>query len=144
MTGTEIMQELYVLTDGEWNPSPGTIYPLLSSLEEELIIQTVKTEGRSKTYSLTDEGRKQMAHIVRHRKQAVGHKTRLGPRLWERVLEPEERIRFHMHGMIYSVESIESLEETLNAKDRHRLLTHLEEMRKRISSMINSLKSGGT
>jgi DNA-binding PadR family transcriptional regulator len=144
MTGTEIMQELYTLTDGEWNPSPGTIYPLLSSLEEENIIRTVKTEGRSKTYSLTDEGRKQMALFIRLRRQSVGHKTRLGPRLWERLLEPEERVQFHIHGLEYSVEAIESLEGSLNAKDRQRLLKHLEEMHKRISSIIHSLKSGGT
>jgi DNA-binding PadR family transcriptional regulator len=29
MTGTEIMQRLRDLTDGAWNPSPVTIYPLL-------------------------------------------------------------------------------------------------------------------
>ena len=144
MTGTEIMQELSDLTDGEWNPSPGTIYPLLSSLEEDGIIQTVKTEGRSKTYSLTDEGRKRMTQFVKHRKQAVGHKTRLGPRLWERLLEPSERVRFHMHGMEYSIEALESVEESLNSKDQQLLLKHLEEMRKRIVSLIDHLKSGGT
>ncbi|MGD9397545.1 MAG: PadR family transcriptional regulator [Candidatus Thorarchaeota archaeon] len=144
MTGTEIMQELHSLTDGEWNPSPGTIYPLLSSLEEEGIIQTVKTEGRSKTYTLTDEGRKQMIQFIRHRRQAVGHKTRLGPRLWERLLEPGERLRFHMHGMEYSVEALESVEESLNTKDRQRLLIHLDAMKVRLSSLIDSLKSGGT
>lgn len=38
MTGADIMQRLNELTDGEWNPGPGTIYPLLSSLEEDGII----------------------------------------------------------------------------------------------------------
>jgi DNA-binding PadR family transcriptional regulator len=144
LTGTEIMHELHTLTDGEWNPSPGTIYPLLSSLEEDGIIQTTKTEGRSKTYSITEEGRFRMAQFVKHRRQAVGHKTRLGPRLWERLLEPNERVRFHMHGMEYSIEALESVEESLNNKDRQRLLKHLEEMSNRIASFINHLKSGGT
>ncbi len=144
LTGTEIMQELHSLTDREWNPSPGTIYPLLSSLEEEGIIQTVKTEGRSKTYSLTDTGRTQLALFLKHRKQAVGHKTRLGPRLWERLLEPQERVRFHMHGMEYSIEALESIENSLNTKDRQRLLKQLEEMKNRISTLIDILKHGGT
>ena len=55
-TGTEIMQEFSDRTNGEWNPSPGTIYPLLSSLEEDGIIETVKIEGRSKAYHLSNEG----------------------------------------------------------------------------------------
>ncbi|MHA3963460.1 MAG: PadR family transcriptional regulator [Candidatus Thorarchaeota archaeon SMTZ1-45] len=144
LTGTQIMQELHSLTDGEWNPSPGTIYPLLSSLEEEGTIQTVKTEGRMRTYSLTDLGRKQMTLFIKHRKQAVGHKTRLGPRLWERLLEPQERVRFHMHGMEYSIEALESVEDSLNTKDRQRLLNQLEEMKNRISTLMNRLKPGGT
>ena len=82
MTGTEIMQELQDLTEGEWNPGPGTIYPLLSSMEESGIIKTVKTEGRSKTYSLTERGREFMVMIIK--RKAVGHKTRLGPRIWEK------------------------------------------------------------
>ena len=144
MTGTEIMHELYTLTDGEWNPSPGTIYPLLSSLEEDSIIRTVKTEGRSKTYSLTEKGREQMVQFVRHRRQAVSHKTRLSPRLWERLLEPQERLHFHIHGLEYSIESIESVTESLNSKDRQRLRKHLDEMRSRISSIIDTLTTRGT
>ncbi|MGY5865788.1 MAG: PadR family transcriptional regulator [Candidatus Thorarchaeota archaeon] len=143
MTGTEIMHELQSLTEGEWNPSPGTIYPLLSSLEDSGIIKTVKTEGRSKTYSLTDEGREHMVMVLK-RRTAVGHKTRLGPRLWEQLLEPSDRVLFHIHGMVFAMNSFDGFADTLKTKDRQRLLKHLEEMDSRISSLIKSLKSGGT
>ncbi len=63
MTGTDIMQRLGEITGGEWNPSPGTIYPMLSSLEEEGIIETATTEGRSKTYCLTENGKQQMLRV---------------------------------------------------------------------------------
>lgn len=144
MTGTEIMQRLGELSEGEWNPSPGTIYPLLSSLEEEGIIEAASAEGRSKTYRLTEEGMKQMVLLVKHRKGAVGEKTRLGPRLWEKLLDPEERVRFHMHGMIHSLESFDSMLDSLDKKQRQQLLRHLEEMASKISSLINQLKSGAT
>jgi DNA-binding PadR family transcriptional regulator len=144
MTGTEIMQTLHDRTEGEWNPSPGTIYPLLASLEESGIIKTVKTEGRSKTYSLTDEGREQMVMIIKKRIGAVGHKTRLGPRIWEQLLEPSDRVRFHMHGTIFAMNTLEDIADSLNTKDRQRLLKHLEEMQVRLSALIDSLKSGGT
>ena len=144
MTGTEIMNALEELTEGEWNPSPGTIYPLLASLEESNIIRTVKTEGRSKTYSLTDEGRDHMVMIIRHRRGAVGHKTRLGPRIWAKLLDPSERVRFHIHGTLLALDSLEAVASSLKSKDRQKLLKHLEEMDTRISALIESLKVGGT
>ena len=144
MTGTEIMQALHDRTEGEWNPSPGTIYPLLSSLEESGIIKTVKTEGRSKTYSLTDEGREHMVMIFKKRKGSVGHKTRLGPRIWEQLLDPSDRVRFHIHGMQFAMEALGNITDSLKNKDRQRLLKHLEEMDVKISSLIDLLKSGGT
>ena len=142
MTGTEIMQALHDLTDGEWNPGPGTIYPLLSSMEESGIIKTVKTEGRSKTYSLTEEGRENMVKIIK--RKTVGHKTRLGPRIWEKLLGPSERVQFHIHGTDFALDSLENIADSLKTKDRQRLLKHLEEMNSRISSLIDLLKSGGT
>ena len=144
MTGTDIMQRLRDLTDGEWNPSPGTIYPLLSSLEEDGIIEAVMTEGRSKIYCLTERGKKQMDQVLRHRRGAVGEKTRLGPRLWEKLLEPQERIRFHMHGMEHSLESYDSIANSLNKKQRQQLLRHLEEMSTKITLLIDKLKTGAS
>ncbi|MFW9975994.1 MAG: PadR family transcriptional regulator [Candidatus Thorarchaeota archaeon] len=144
MTGTDIMQRLRDLTDGEWNPGPGTIYPMLSSLEEDGIIEAVTIEGRSKTYCLTDKGKAQMDMMLKQRKGAVGEKTRLGPRLWEKLLDPEERIRFHMHGMQHSVESFESLSDSLNKKQRQQLLHHLEEMSSKITSLVDKLKTGAS
>ncbi|MFW9960616.1 MAG: helix-turn-helix transcriptional regulator [Candidatus Thorarchaeota archaeon] len=144
MTGTEIMQRLVELSDGDWNPSPGTIYPMLSSLEEEGVIEAASTEGRSKTYRLTEEGKRQMDLVVKHMKGAVGEKTRLGPRLWEKLLDPEERVRFHMHGMIHSLESFDSMLDLLDRKHRQQLLRHLEEMATKMSSLINRLKTGAT
>ncbi|MHA1135987.1 MAG: PadR family transcriptional regulator [Candidatus Thorarchaeota archaeon] len=142
-TGTEIMQEFSDRSDGEWNPSPGTIYPLLSSLEEDGIIETVKIEGRSKTYHLTEEGSKRLERSFKRRKGGVGHKTRLGPKLWEQFLDPSERVRFHIHGMAFAIDSLESVAESLKTKDRQLLQRHLEEMNVKLSSIIDTLKSGG-
>lgn len=144
MTGTDIMQRLGDLSDGEWNPSPGTIYPMLSSLEEEGIIEAASTEGRSKTYRLTEEGKKQMVLMFRHRRGAVGDKTRLGPRLWEQLLDPGERATFHMHGMKHAIESFESLLDSLDKKQQQKLLLHLEEMVTKMSFLIKLLKTGAT
>jgi DNA-binding PadR family transcriptional regulator len=139
LTGTEIMQRLNDLTNGAWNPSPGTIYPLLSSLEEEGVIEAVAIEGRSKTYSLTEKGRRQTELMLKQRLGAVGEKTRLGPRLWEKLLEPEERIQFHMHGMRHSVDDIL---DSLSKKQQQQLLRHLKEMVTKITNLIDKLQAG--
>jgi len=144
MTGTQIMQEFSDRTDGEWNPSPGTIYPLLASLEEDGFIETVKIEGRSKTYHLSDEGRSRIVKMIKIRKGGIGHKTRLGPKLWEQFLDPSERLRFHIHWLDHAIEGFDAVAETLKTKDRQLLLKHLEEMNKKVSSIIDTLKSGGT
>jgi DNA-binding PadR family transcriptional regulator len=140
MTGSEIMQRLGELSDGEWNPSPGTIYPMLSSLEEEGIIETASTDGRSKTYRLTEDGKRQMVHMFRHRRGAVSEKTRLGPRLWERLLDPAERIMFHINGLKRSTESLDSLFSSLDKKQQQKLFRHLEEVAASMNSLIDKLK----
>jgi DNA-binding PadR family transcriptional regulator len=144
MTGTEIMQRLRDLSNGKWNPSPGTIYPMLSSLEEDGIIEAASTEGRSKTYRLTEQGKKQMVFFVKHRRGEVGEKTRLGPRLWEQLLDTEERIHFHMLGMEHSVESFESMINSLDKKHQQQLLRYLEKIATKISLLIDKLKTGAT
>jgi DNA-binding PadR family transcriptional regulator len=139
MTGTDIMQKLHDLSDGEWNPSPGTIYPMLSSLEDDGIIEAASTEGRSKTYRLTTEGKKRVNLMIKHSKGAVGEKTRLGPRLWEKLLDPEERLNFHMHGMKHFVESIDSLLDSLDKQQRQLLRQFLKEMNAKMSKLIDTL-----
>ncbi|MBN2229289.1 MAG: PadR family transcriptional regulator [Candidatus Thorarchaeota archaeon] len=144
MTGTDIMQRLRDLSDGDWNPSPGTIYPLLSSLEDDGIIEAASMEGRSKTYRLTESGMNQMISFIKHQRGSVGEKTRLGPRLWEQLLDPDERIHFHMHGMTHSMESFESVLTSLDKRQQQRLLKFLEEIATRMHSIIDKLLTGVT
>lgn len=53
MKGSEIMDEIQKQTMGWWRPSPGTVYPLLSSLEKEGMISRM---GDTR-YSITDQGK---------------------------------------------------------------------------------------
>lgn len=56
MKGAEIMDEIQKQTMGWWRPSPGTIYPLLSTLEKERLI----TRREDLRYELTPEGRSEI------------------------------------------------------------------------------------
>lgn len=55
MHGYQLMQAITERTSGAWRPSPGAIYPTLSQLQDEGLIDTV-AEGGRKLATLTDVG----------------------------------------------------------------------------------------
>ena len=59
MSGVEIVKEIEQETSGFWKPSPGSIYPLLASLQDKNYTNESPTgECGMKQYVLTDEGKK--------------------------------------------------------------------------------------
>ena len=58
--GYQIMQELEERSEGVWRPSPGSVYPALSQLEDEGLIGVDESEGR-KAFAITDAGRELLA-----------------------------------------------------------------------------------
>jgi DNA-binding PadR family transcriptional regulator len=58
--GYAIMQELEQRSDGLWRPSPGSVYPALSQLEDEGLIRSREGDG-GRVFELTDAGQ---AHVA--------------------------------------------------------------------------------
>jgi DNA-binding PadR family transcriptional regulator len=58
--GYELIQSISQLTGGEYSPSPGAIYPTLSLLEEQGLIQASALEGGKKSFALTDAGKRSL------------------------------------------------------------------------------------
>src|SRR5947209_18439327 len=54
--GYGLMQEIEERSGGIWRPSPGSVYPALSQLEDEGLVRVVEDGGR-KSFTLTDEGK---------------------------------------------------------------------------------------
>jgi DNA-binding PadR family transcriptional regulator len=61
--GYQLMQEIEERSGGAWRPSPGSIYPALSQLEDEGLVRSNESAGR-RAFELTDEGR---AYVAEHR-----------------------------------------------------------------------------
>jgi DNA-binding PadR family transcriptional regulator len=60
--GYQLMQEIEERSGGVWRPSPGSVYPALSQLEDEGLVVSTAAEGSTgKVFSLTDAGREQVA-----------------------------------------------------------------------------------
>lgn len=60
--GYEIMEKIDERT-GFWRPSPGTIYPLLRSLEKEGLIEEINPGSNRRTYKLTSRGEEIAAKV---------------------------------------------------------------------------------
>jgi DNA-binding PadR family transcriptional regulator len=54
--GYGLMQEIEQRSGGAWRPSPGSVYPALSQLEDEGLVKA-EAVGIGKLFDLTDEGR---------------------------------------------------------------------------------------
>ncbi|TQM10756.1 PadR family transcriptional regulator [Pseudonocardia kunmingensis] len=61
--GYEIIQEIAERSGGAWRPSPGSVYPTLSQLEDEGLVRVEQTEGR-RVVHLTEEGTR---YVEEHR-----------------------------------------------------------------------------
>ena len=55
--GIEIAEFVEKKTGGRLRLGPGTLYTLLGKFQEEHLIEETRTEGRKRTYRLTDKGR---------------------------------------------------------------------------------------
>jgi DNA-binding PadR family transcriptional regulator len=65
--GYQLMQEIEERSGGVWRPSPGSIYPALSQLEDEGLVRSDESAGR-RAFELTPEGRT----YVEENREALG------------------------------------------------------------------------
>lgn len=82
--GYQLIQGLAEKTNGVWKPSPGAVYPQLSALEDEGLIEAFDNDG-AKAFRLTETGR--------------GVATDIDPKPWDAVndefgpLHPDDAVR---------------------------------------------------
>ncbi len=63
MHGYQIIQELSARSGGTWNPSAGSVYPMLQMLADEGLI-VAKESGGKRVFSLTDVGTAAVADLA--------------------------------------------------------------------------------
>ncbi len=69
--GYEIIQEIAERSGGTWRPSPGSVYPTLSQLEDEGLVRVEKAEGR-RVVSLTEDGHQLRRRAPRGARRGLG------------------------------------------------------------------------
>lgn len=84
--GYELIKAVEELTDGDYAPSPGIVYPTLTMLEDMGLIREQKSKDSKKVFEATDDGR---AHLEENgdevdelieRLEGHGHSRRHGQR----------------------------------------------------------------
>jgi DNA-binding PadR family transcriptional regulator len=123
--GYEIIQEITERTGGAWRPSPGSVYPTLSQLEDEGLVTVEKSEGR-RVVRLTGAG---TAYVAEHRAEldavweSAGRDVDAGAaELWEQLAA--------LHAATHQVMSAGTPEQVTSAS------TALAEARKTIYRLL--------
>lgn len=68
LNGYQVIQQIAERTDGAWRPSPGSVYPTISQLEDEGLIEGDDERGR-RTLRLSDAGRD---YLATHQDEVAG------------------------------------------------------------------------
>ncbi|TFG11752.1 PadR family transcriptional regulator [Candidatus Thorarchaeota archaeon] len=138
MSGTDIMNTLHERNNGQWQPSPGSIYPILASLEEDNYIEPKPTGGRSKVYILTSAGKERLELMIkRHAK--LKDKAQLGARLWISLLRPHERVKFLNSVIESNLQSLRDNLKYLTSEQKKKLADELDNHRQTISELTERL-----
>ena len=62
--GTEMADWVQTRTKGRVRLGPGTLYTILAKFQEDSLIQEIAVDGRRRTYTLTEEGRRRYLEEV--------------------------------------------------------------------------------
>jgi DNA-binding PadR family transcriptional regulator len=69
MSGSELMLQIEKHTGGNWKPSPGSIYPLLSYLQDDSYIKELPVENGLKRYEITQSGKDLLQEQIKIREK---------------------------------------------------------------------------
>jgi len=55
--GVDIMESVFIISEGRVKVGPGTLYTLLGKFEKEKIIRETEVQGRKRSYLITNKGK---------------------------------------------------------------------------------------
>ena len=120
--GYELIKAIEEMTGGAYSPSPGSIYPALTLLEEQGLVRVEPCEGGKKLHSLTDEGRAQLEEsgavveaMLRRMEQAGNRLAPPAPRIVRAMENLKLALRLPLDGADLSDAQIQRIADLLDA-----------------------------
>ena len=86
--GYDIIKELEERSGGRYSPSPGTVYPTLTLLEEMGYASATPEDGGKKVYNITDAGRAYLAENKSTVDDVIERLTQLGASIFGEQMRP--------------------------------------------------------
>jgi DNA-binding PadR family transcriptional regulator len=150
MSGSEIMNEIEKRTEGRWRPSPGSIYPLLSWLQDNDYVKELPAkEGGMKRYTLTDKGKalleEQRKIELKFRKEVKFMPPPFLGALWFRI-PPEKTIKLResMHRVVSDFFELGSnLEKRFSMQAIEEVQKILDDAAKKLEEINRKLRGEG-
>lgn len=143
MNGTQVMSTFEERSGGMWRPSCGSVYPILADMERKGMISPASSDGRSKSYRVSDKGRAVVVK-VEARMHLFESKALLGPRFWFSMMDPVQRALAYLAMVSGIVDGLPETIGSLQGDDRESYLKQLEEIVVNLTSLTKSLRNGGS
>jgi len=78
MSGTDLSRQIEKVTDGEWKPSPGSVYLVLGDLlKKGLIAELPKRQGNVRRYIVSSKGKEELARLSKEAESDVARQLKL-------------------------------------------------------------------
>src|SRR5271157_473107 len=78
LSGAGLANEIARVSDGRWNPGPGSVYLILSELRRKgLINELPKREGNTRRYIISGKGKEELARLSRETDRDVARQLKL-------------------------------------------------------------------
>jgi DNA-binding PadR family transcriptional regulator len=146
MSGSELMDKIEKQTGGNWKPSPGSIYPLLSFLQDNAYIKELPTENGLKRYEITQAGKDLLEEQIKIRDKFAQEGGIFASPFFDRFFcnapkEKTDQIRFSMKRlMVASMNVAKSLKESYSEKCLDEALKALDEASGKLENINIKLK----
>ena len=133
MSGSELMLQIEKHTGGNWKPSPGSIYPLLSWLQDNAFIKELPTENGLKRYEITPSGKELLEEQVKIREKFMQEGGPFASPFFDRFFgnapkEKTNQIRCSMKRLMMAALKVgRSMRENYSEKDLDQALKVLDE-----------------
>lgn len=133
MSGSELMEEIEQYTD--WRPSPGSIYPLLSHLSDEGVIEPHPDEDPSlKRFTLTKDGVRYLEDLKQYDEQLRSRHKSMRKIYWRLHREMPEDLYNSFAALYDKVE-----EAYTNAEGSHVAIQRLREVLDEATSKLEKI-----
>jgi|SRR5712692_866960 len=78
LSGSDLAEQIGRVTNGQWNPGPGSIYLILKELlKKGMITELPKREGNVRRYIVSGKGKQELARLTKETESDVSRQLRL-------------------------------------------------------------------